>query len=221
MESEEVQKQRDQAMVEASRVSAIRRDSDNFPITIEEVKVQAALAGLEAALAMPSNANLTREQVAAAVLVGRGLTYRQAAEGLGVDEGVLHYWVRTNSDFRREIAAWREALEVDIEGLLYSSITSMLSNADDMKDGDRIRLLTLSQKVAARPEDRARWTAEMQLKKEQVAIQKAQLDISRKELERDPRVLEAMNHASDEIFEGFVELEEAAPSNIQEDEEEL
>lgn len=216
IDPEEIQKQRDKAIVEASRVGELRRDSDHFPITIEEVKVQAALSGLEAALAMPSTKNLTREQVAVAVLVGRGLTYRQAATALDVDEGVIHYWVRTNPDLRREIAAWREALETDVEAMLYSSITSLMLSADDMRDGDRIRLLTLAQKIASRPEDRARWAAEMQVKKEQLELQKAQLSLARQEAEKDPRVVAAMDHASDEIYAGFEVLEQN-PGEEQED----
>ena len=203
-----------EAVVES--VASLAKDVEQFPRGIDEAKLQLALQGLDAALAAPlSGSNMTRDQLAAAVLLGRGMTYADAARALGVNEGQLYYWSRTVPGFRHEMAEWREKLEEDIEARLYSSIAALHLTMDSMTDTDKIRLMGLEQKIAAKPEDRARWAAEYQLKKEALEIQRAQMEREKAAQEEDdPRVTEVIDNAASDIYEGMYEVDEAGEADL-------
>ena len=192
-----------------NRIGGLARDVRQFPANIEEAKLQEALQGLEVALNSPNAANLTREQFAAAVLIGRGMTFHEAAKGLQVDEGHLHLWSRTIVAFRREIALWREALEIDVEARLYGRLATMMANIHDLGDGDQIRLLTLAQKVASRPETREQWKVETAMKQEQLQIQREQIKQAATEATRDARVVDVIEYAAEEIYDQVAAIEGA------------
>ena len=191
------------------RIGGLSRDVRDFPANIEEAKLQEALQGLEVALNAPNASKLTREQFAAAVLIGRGMTFHDAAKGLQVDEGHLHLWSRTCVEFRREIALWREALEIDVEARLYGRLATMMANIHDLGDGDQIRLLTLAQKVAARPETREQWKVETQMKQEQLQLQREQIKHAAGEAARDARVVDVIEYAAEEIYDQVAAIEGA------------
>lgn len=181
------------------------RDVDTFPANVSEARIKLALAGLDAALLAPTSAMLTREQLAAAVLLGRGLTYAEVAEALGISEGHVHLWDRAVPGFRNEIAIWREALELDVQGRLYRDVAEMMQNGE-LADTDRIRLLSLAEKISSKPEDRARYAAELRIKREQ-------LEINRKQAgkgdggERDPRVVAAVERSAPDGYRRLEALE--------------
>jgi len=199
-----------EAIVEV--VSSLQDDVVKFPKDLDAAKRQLALQGLDAALSRPLGYGLTREQFVAAVLVGRGMTFVDAAKALEIPEGVLHQWSRMVPQFRAEIKRWREALEDDIEARLYSTVAEMMASVDDYGPTDQIRLMALAQKIAERPEDRARWAAEFRLRQETLELQKQELQRGEKD-ERDPRIVEGIEQASEDIWEATVETEGDPPED--------
>ena len=187
-------------------VTELREDVENFPLNLDEAHRQLALQGLEVALARPLGHGLTRDQFLASVLLGRGMTYADTARAVQQPEGVLHQWARIVPQFRAEMKRWREALEDDIEARLYSAVAEMMMRSGDMSDTDQIRLLALSQKIAARPEDRARWLAEYKQKGEELALKRKELEAGSSEY-KHPRVLAAVESATEEIWEAATEGE--------------
>ena len=197
-------------------LATMASDIAKFPSGIEDARLQLALRGLDAALAAPlGGAAMTRDQLAGAVLLGRGLTFAEAAEALGITEGQLYYWDRTVPGFRREMAQWRENMELDTEARLYSTIARMGASMDDMKDQDKIRLLGLMEKISAKPESRARWAAEYRLEKEKIDAQKeiAAAAIKKKAShatdDEQDRVNGIIDGVTTEIYEGIIDVDDA------------
>jgi len=206
MPPNKTEEKREEARQIVESLTVLKRDVDEFPVDIEEARLQLALQDLDGALATPTGKNLTREQLAAAVLMGRGATFGETALALGITEGHLHYWDSTNASFRRQVAIFRERLEMDIEGRLYQSVKAMMERADGMSSTDQIRLAALCQKIASRPEDRARWAAEISIKREQLALQREEIEKAKQD-EKNPRVTDAIEGAAEDIWDGIVELE--------------
>ncbi|MHB8994543.1 MAG: hypothetical protein ACYC63_04760 [Armatimonadota bacterium] len=195
-------------------LAPIVSDVHNFPTDMQDARLKLALRGLDAALASQNDvSHLTHEQLAATVLIGRNLTFEEAARALGVPEGMVYLWDRTVPGFRREIAIWRETTEMDIEARLYSTITSLAADIDSLGIQDQTKLLTLMQKLAEKPEKRAQWAADHRLKREQLEVQKMLAEAARNPASTggggdNARVVEIMDNAADDIYEGIVEIED-------------
>jgi len=195
------------------QVSGLIHDVVNFPTDLPEAKLQLAVVGLDAALSAPMpGSNMTTAQLAGAYMLGKGLTFEQAARALGISEGQLYYWDRSVAGFRNEIRYWREKMETDIEAQLYTTIREMANNIGDMDAREQVKLLGLMQKVAGLPEVRARWAAEYQLKREQVTIQKQVADAQKKLAsgipgEKDPRVSEIIERAGRDVYDGVIDVD--------------
>ena len=189
-------------------LAGLADDVRQFPQNMNEARLQLALQGLDAALASPTpGSTLTRDEAAAALLIGRGMTFEEAARALGVTEGQLYYWDRSNPSFRNEIRVWREIQEVDIEARLYSTLRSMAANMDDMGASDQIKFMGLMEKVAAKTENRQFRMAELSLKKLALDIQRESVEAQKKAAgvveqgKHDARVDQIIDDAGAAVYE--------------------
>ena len=202
---------RERAANIADELVSLAADVRRFPRDKDEARVQLAVRNVDAAITAGALAGgaLTREQLIGAVLLGQGLTYAEAARALAVDESHIHLWDRRVPGFRAEVATWREHLEQDMEGLLYTGLARLVARWDDLKPIDQIRLGCLMQKIAEKPELRARWSAEYHLKKEQIDLQRAELEANRDAADEagSERVSEVIDRAEDDIYDGVFDIE--------------
>jgi hypothetical protein len=196
------------ALEEASRLQLLETDVEQTPTNNRDAICLMALQGLDEAI-VATMPGFTPQQAAAVVLVGRRMTYEDAAGALGVSVSDLYLWSRTVDNWQREVVRWRELREVDLGMHLLNGIEKML--AQPLEPNVLVKVLGLLEKVSQNPEVRGYRRAQLMLAAEKLQMQKDHFAAERGESEgRSAIVSFLVDKFQDENLKKVLEAEQSA-----------
>lgn len=155
------------AAEEASRLQLIETDVEQTPTNTRDAICLLALQGLDDAI-VATMPGFTAQQAAAVVLVGRRMTYEDAAGALGVPVADLYLWSRTISGWNTELVRWRETREVDMWMHLLNGAEKLLSQP--LEPDVLVKVLSLAEKISKNPELRSYRRAQLTLAAEKIEM---------------------------------------------------
>jgi len=119
---------------------------------------------------------LSKLQMMSAALRGRGLKHAEIASLLDVPGGpaTLHIWENTSSAYRKATKYWRQVTEEDQLAMALREIEEVASKTTD--SNLMLKLIRLRLLLADKPEDRARWQKEIELREREVAAKEREVD---------------------------------------------
>lgn len=112
-----------------------------------------------------ADTNISEDEAAAAIMLGRGVLFSEVADALGVDEIQVHEW-RSNKYFRALVRYWREVTEDEQFGLALDELEQLVATTDDPKV--LARLIDLRFKLADKPYQREKDDKDYDLKERAV-----------------------------------------------------
>ena len=119
---------------------------------------------------------ISRLQLISAALRGRGLKYSEIADLLDIPNGeaTLHLWENTIVSYKKTIRYWMRIAEEDQRAMIMREIEEVAASTSD--PGLMIKLIRLRFMLADKPEDRARWNKEIELREREVAAKEKEAD---------------------------------------------
>lgn len=164
-----------------------------LPADVGEARRQQALIQYEQVLGLRAPAGMAREKFHAAVLVGRGCTFAEAARILGCDPGQLYQW--RDAAFVRTMRHWRATRLDEWHSTLIKTLEVMLNSTTSQPL--RLKIIREMSVLAAQPEDRERWMAEMHLREREVAAREKDADAYAQAVMQTPVPVRALQGAMD------------------------
>jgi len=154
------------------RMESLRAQLDELPFDQDDARRRLAEErfGEIFGLAPPKNLDPTAFQ--AAYLIGRGLTYAEAATFLGIRPADLE--AMSTKDFRDVVMHWRERSYEEYRSLMIRLVDHLLRTSKE--PGLQVKLLREMRALTEEPELRARWEAEMEIRLREVAAKEREAD---------------------------------------------
>jgi hypothetical protein len=188
----------------ATHVAGTRDRIRELPSTGPEMAQTDSLAKLNDALPLSIAKGLDPLQHQAAMLLGGGFTFADAAKALGVPVDDVHRWHTDLPEYRKAMRYYKTVRETEIGGQVLKEI-SILLKREDLSPKDMIGLLRVMQQVGLQPEVRAAKDADLMLRYEQLQIQKGE----------GQRVVEGLKYAPTEAIEGEFSVVDETASDTQ------
>lgn len=183
-----------------------------LPADGQEAHKLVAMDGLEAILPVATQLapeDLTRDQAYAAMLIGRGLTVREAALALDLPEAEarVHLWLGKQS-FRRLVRHWRRTTMEDQLALVLRELDELEAGASP---GILLKVARLRYEISQAPAERDLKEAGLQLKLREVVAREREVDHETGQEARPPWMDDVRDYPGGMILDAEFTAEDVAP----------
>lgn len=204
-----VQERREEALRIVGGIFSAMEYLRSLPENADEARKLVAVNQIDDLLPVASQlapAGMTKDQVYAAMLVGRGLTWKEAAQALGVPggEALLHEWNVSNRDFRRVVRYWRRVTLEEQLGLLLREIDAVAASTGS--ESIKIKLARLRWELSKHPGEQELQTYKLALEERMVVAREAEVSQGEQRPTR-PAWLDDVQPYDGEVFDAEFTVE--------------
>ncbi len=208
LEDEWVTKRRDETLSVLSELFDTLESIRSLPADRNEALKIVAVKDLDELLPVASQLapeELSRDQVYAAMLMGRGLTAQEAAEALALPNGeaLIHTWKAGNKLFKRVMNYWRRHTMEEQFGLALRELDQVA--AETHNDALRLKVARMRYEISQQPEDRDLEKYNLWLKTREVEAREREVDSNQPRPR--PAWLDNIQNVPGEVFEADFEIE--------------
>lgn len=120
------------------------------------------------------HSDLSKTQIAAAIMLGRGILYESVADALDVNEMEIHQWRSDLPAFRQFTKYWKTITEEEQFSRAIREMEEVASETSDPKV--LLGLVKLRLQMSDKPEERQQWQAEYDLRRREVEAKEKVVD---------------------------------------------